>query len=319
MSRAMAGIDVGKGQLDVSVDEGKVRRFANTAAGVGELADWLGEWGEVLAICEATGGYELLLVETLRKAGVPVHIAHPNQAHPNQVRDFARACGRQAKTDRLDAVVLSRYGRMFQPMATLAQDQDRSRLQELLGRREQLVDQRTQEKNRLSQTTSPGARASIQRHIEWLDEEIGELEREYRALLRENAEFSRLLELYCTVPGVGPQTAATLIAWLPELGHWDRKALASLCGVAPWSWDSGQKRGYRATRGGRTRVKRALYLPSLAVSRSKTGLGACYRRLRERGKPGKVALVAIMRKLLLQLNAVARRGTPWQPNYQPAA
>ena len=150
MSRAMAGIDVGKGQLDVSVDQGRVRRFANTAAGVGELAEWLGAWGEVLAICEATGGYELLVVDTLRKAGVSAHVAHSNQ-----VRDFAQACGHQAKTDRLDAVALSRYGRVFQPTATLAQDQDRSRLPELLGRREQLVDQRTQEKNRLSQAASP--------------------------------------------------------------------------------------------------------------------------------------------------------------------
>ena len=144
------------------------------------------------------------------------------------------------------------------------------------------------------------------------------MEREYRGLLGENVEFRRLLELYCSVPGVGPQTAATLIAWLPELGHWDGKALASLCGVAPWSRDSGRKRGYRATRGGRTRIKRALYLPSLALSRSQTALGACYHRLRQHGKPGKVALVAIMRKLLLQLNAVARRGTPWQADYQPA-
>ena len=312
MSRAMAGIDVGKRQLDVSVDQGKVRRFANTPAGVSQLVEWLDAWEQPLAICEATGGYELLLVDTLRQAEMPVHIAHPNQ-----VRDFARACGYQAKTDRLDAVVLSRYGQVFQPPATLAQEADRSRLQELLGRREQLVDQRTQEKNRLSRTGSAGARASLRRHLEWLDAEIAELEREYQALLRENVEFSRQLELYCSVPGVGLQTAATLIAWLPELGHWDGKALASLCGVAPWSRDSGRKRGYRATRGGRTRIKRALYLPSLAVSRSKTGLGACYHRLRERGKPGKVALVAIMRKLLLQLNAVARRGTPWQPDYQP--
>ena len=314
MSRATAGIDVGKGQLDVSVDEGKVRRFANTTAGVAELVQWLGMSGEVLVICEATGGYELLVVDTLGQAGIPVHIAHPNQ-----VRDFARACGYQAKTDRLDAVVLSRYGRVFQPPATLAQDADRSRLPELLGRRDQLVAQRTQEKNRLSQAGRAGARASIQRHIEWLDAEIQALEREYQALLRENVEFSRLLELYCSVPGVGPQTAATLIAWLPELGQWDSKALASLCGVAPWSRDSGQKRGYRATRGGRTRIKRVLYLASLAVSRSKKGLGACYHRLRERGKPGKVALVAIMRKLVQQLNAVARRGTPWQPDYQPVA
>ena len=314
MSRAMAGIDVGKGQLDVSVDGCKARRFANTPAGVAGLAQWLCSWEGPLAICEATGGYELLLVETLRQAGIAVHIAHPNQ-----VRDFARASGYQAKTDRLDAVVLSQYGKVFQPPATLAQSADRSRLQELVGRRDQLVEQRTQEKNRLSQVGRAGARGSIERHIQWLDQEIGALEGEYRKLLGENLEFRRQFELYCSVPGVGIQTAATLIAWLPELGQWDPKALASLCGVAPWSRDSGQKRGYRATRGGRARIKRVLYLASLAVSRSKVGLGACYDRLRQRGKPGKVALVAIMRKLLLQLNAVARRGTPWQPDPHPVA
>ncbi|MDE2960417.1 MAG: transposase, partial [Chloroflexota bacterium] len=168
MSRAMAGIDVGKEQLDVSVDGGKVRRFANTTAGVAELAACLGAYEQPLAICEATGGYETLLVETLRQAGIPVHIAHPNP-----VRDFARACGYQAKTDRLDAVVLSRYGQVFQPPATLAQSADRSRLQELVGRRDQLMGQRTQEKNRLSRVGRSGARGSIERHLQWLDQEIG--------------------------------------------------------------------------------------------------------------------------------------------------
>ena len=124
-----------RGQLDVSVDEGKARRFANTPAGAAELVDWLSAWDRPLAICEATGGYELLVVESLRQGEIPVHIAHLHIAHPNQVRDFARACGYQAKTDGLDAVVLSRYGRVFQPPATLAQDADRVRLQELLGRR----------------------------------------------------------------------------------------------------------------------------------------------------------------------------------------
>ena len=235
-----------------------------------------------LAICEATGGYELEVVEGLRQAGIPVHIAHPNQ-----VRDFARAWVTRPRPTAWTRWCCPGTAGLFQPSATLAQSQDRVRLQELLGRRDQLVEQRTQEKNRLSQTRRSGAGSSIERHIQWLDEEIRELEREYRELLGENVEFSRLLELYCSVPGVGPQTAATLIAWLPELGQWDSKALASLCGLAPWSKDSGQRRGYRATRGGRTRIKRVLYLASLAVCRSKTGLGACYHRLRERGQAGK--------------------------------
>ncbi|CAI8012942.1 Pilin gene-inverting protein [Geodia barretti] len=168
MSRAMAGIDVGKGELDVSVDGERARRFANTAGGVGELLDWLQPRGEVLAVCEATGGYERLVVAGLREGGVAVPVAHPNR-----VRADARAGGYAAKTDGLDAVVLSRYGEAFQPPATLAQDADRIRLQDLLRRREQLVGQRTQEKNRLARVHNPASQDSIRRHIAWLDEEIG--------------------------------------------------------------------------------------------------------------------------------------------------
>lgn len=312
MSRAMAGIDVGKGELDVSLNGDRPQRFANTAAGIAELVDWLQSQGAVLAVCEATGGYELALVAGLRQGAVPVHIAHPNQ-----VRAFALACGHQAKTDGLDAVVLSRYGELFQPSPTLAQDADRGQLQDLLRRREQLVGQRTQEKNRLSRARNSRAQDSIRRHLEWLDNEIAALDQEYQELLGQNVELAPLAELYRSVPGVGVQTAAALIAWLPELGQCDGKALASLCGVAPWSRDSGQKRGYRATRGGRRPVRRVLYLASLTAIRTADGFGSCYRQLRQRGKPGKVALVAVMRKLLLQLNAVARRGTPWTPQFQP--
>ena len=147
-----------------------------------------------------------------------------------------------------------------------------------------------------------------------LDDQYRELHQE---LLEQNVEFRRQVEAYRSVPGVGVQTAAALVAWLPELGRCDGKALASRCGVAPWSRDSGQKRGYRSTRGGRRPVRRVLYLASMASIRSTQGLGDFYRQLRQRGKPGKVALVAVMRKLMLQLNAVARRGTPWTAQFQP--
>ena len=215
-------------------------------------------------------------------------------------------------------MVLSRYGQVFQPAPTLAQEADRGQLQDLLRRREQLVGQRTQEKNRLSRVHNPAAQDSVRRHIAWLDQEIGMLDDQYRELhqelLEQNVEFRRQVEAYRSVPGVGVQTAAALVAWLPELGRCDGKALASRCGVAPWSRDSGQKRGYRSTRGGRRPVRRVLYLASMASIRSTQGLGDFYRQLRQRGK---VALVAVMRKLLLQLNAVARRGTPWTAQFQP--
>ena len=274
MNQSTAGIDVGKRELDVSVDGDRARRFANTAAGVAELVGWLGSQGPLLAVCEATGGYEGLVVQALRQVGVPVHIAHPNQ-----VRAFARACGYQAKTDGLDAMVLSRYGQVFQPAPTLAQEADRGQLQDLLRRREQLVGQRTQEKNRLSRVHNPAAQDSVRRHIAWLDQEIGMLDDQYQELhqelhqelLEQNVEFRRQVEVYRSVPGVGVQTAAALVAWLPELGRCDGKALAARCGVAPWSRDSGQKRGYRSTRGGRRPVRRVLYLASMASIRSTHG------------------------------------------------
>ena len=285
MNQSTAGIDVGKRELDVSVDEDRARRFANTAAGVAELVGWLGSQGPLLAVCEATGGYEALVVQALRQVGVPVHIAHPNQ-----VRAFARACGYQAKTDGLDAMVLSRYGQVFQPAPTLAQEADRGQLQDLRRRREQLVGQRTQEKNRLSRVHNPAAQDSVRRHIAWLDQEIGMLDDQYRELhqelLEQNVEFRRQVEAYRSVPGVGVQTAAALVAWLPELGRCDGKALAARCGVAPWSRDSGQKRGYRSTRGGRRPVRRVLYLACMASIRSTQGLGDFYRQLRQRGIAG---------------------------------
>ena len=154
---------------------------------------------------------------------------------------------------------------------------------------------------------------STRRHIAWLEKEIARLEKEYQVVLQDNATLAARAALYRTVPGIGPLTAATLVAHLPELGHWDSKALTSLVGLAPWSRDSGKKRGHRAIRGGRGLVRRALYMCAWAVIRHDSEMRRFYDRLRQRGKPGNVAVVAVMHKILLQLNAVARRGTPWVP------
>lgn len=311
----LAGIDVGKASLEVWVDSGPVRRFDNTREGITILAQWLGDQGVVLAVCEPTGGYERQLASGLREAGLGVHLAHPNR-----VRAFARACGYEAKTDVLDAQVLCRFGQAFaleqSPQGEI--EPERAELRELLRRRRQLVDQRVQEMNRLDKGLSEAARASTQRHIDWLSKEIARLDREYRSVLNSSREMSERAKLYRSVRGVGGLTAAVLVADLPELGQGEAKGLASLVGLAPWSRDSGRQRGYRAIRGGRGSVRRALYLAALSVIRRKdTAIGRFYRHLRQRGKPGKVAMVAVMRKLLLQLHAVARRGTPWVENYAP--
>ena len=304
----VAGIDVSKATLDVSVSEGPVVHFENSATGIRRLLRHMERIGVTKAVCESTGGYERLVVGKLRETAINVQVAHPLR-----VRAFARACGYEAKTDPLDAQVLSRYGVVFSESDTAQPelDPDREELRQLLSRRRQLVEQRVRERNRLDKGVSTSVGKSTRRHVRWLDREIERLDGEYKELLNHNAGLSETADLYQTVPGVGQLTAATLVAYLPELGQWDGKALTSLAGLAPWSRDSGQKRGNRSIRGGRGMVRRALYICAWASLRRDGDLRDFYQRLRGRGKPGKVAVIAVARKLLMQLNAVARRGTPW--------
>ena len=249
-----------------------------------------------------------MTVSRLRKAEIGVRVANPSR-----VRAFARACGYEAKTDPRDAQVLSRYGQVFPEPDTPGTEPEREELQDLLRRRCQIVEQRVQEVNRLDKGASAGVAESTKRHIAWLEAEIAQLEKEYQEALQGSARLAQRAALYRTVPGVGPLTEATLVAFLPELGRWDSKALTSMVGLAPWSRDSGRKRGQRRTRGGRGVVRKALYLCACSVIQVEGELRLFYQNLRQRGKPGNVALVAVMRRLLLQLNALARRGTPWVP------
>ena len=304
----VAGIDVSKATLDVSVSEGPVIHFENSTTGIRRLLKHMEREGVTKAVCESTGGYERLMVSKLRETTINVQVAHPTR-----VRAFARACGIEAKTDPLDAQVLSRYGLIFSDSDTARPDSEpeREELRQLLSRRRQLMADRVRELNRLDKGLSTSAEKSTRRHLRWLDREIERMDKEYKKLLKHSASLSDTAELYQTVPGVGPLTAATLIAYLPELGRWDGRVLTSLVGLAPWSRDSGKKRGNRSIRGGRGTVRRALYICAWVVLRIDGDLRDFYQRLRERGKPGKVAVIAVARKLLLQLNAVARRGTPW--------
>ena len=308
--RVVVGVDVGKASLDVSVSEGSVVRFDNTKVDITRLLKYLESHNATLVVCEATGGYERALVSRLRKADVAVHVAHPTR-----VRAFAKACGYEAKTDPRDAQVLSRYGQVF-PDAKVPVDEfdpERQQLRDLLNRRRHLVAQRVQEKGRLDKGTISITTRSVRRHIAWLEKEIDRLDTEYQAVLEESTLLAERAALYRSVPGIGPLTAAILIAFLPELGHRDSRSLTSLVGLAPWSRDSGSKRGKRSIRGGRSTVRSALYLCAWSVIRHDTEMRRFYDRLRKRGKAGNVSVVAVMRKLLLHLNAVARRGTPWVP------
>lgn len=308
--KQVAGIDVGKYILDVSVNGQKLQRCENTADGIQRLIKYLQETPVDLVVCEATGGYERELVNALQAVSIPVHVAHPNK-----VRAYAKALGQLAKTDRLDAEVLRTYGEHLELPAQAQQDAQTLQLRELLRRRQQLVGIRSEEKNRLEHRTDSLKSESISRHITWLDEEIKVVEQAYREHLAQTERLARQASLYQSVRGIGELTAVTLLSELPELGQLSGPALTSLVGLAPWSQDSGKQRGYRAIRGGRASVRKALYMAALSAIRYDSGIKTFYQRLRKRGKPGKVALVAVMRKLLLMLNAVEKRGTPWVEKY----
>ncbi len=304
----LAGIDVGKLNLDVSIGGDKTVVFSNTAEGIDALTMALHEAGVTRIVCEPTGGYEREMVRALRTSRLQVQIAHPNK-----VRAFAQACGILAKTDRIDAQVLYRYGETFDDQASIPLGDKPLKLRDILRRRQQLMSTRTQELNRLEKHPGAVARASCERHLVWLEAEIAELDQALKTQLGE-PELKHQAGLYSSVKGVGLITAATLIAELPELGRFDGKSLTALAGLAPWSRDSGKQRGYRAIRGGRASVRKALYMAAISAIRTNGAMRSFYLRLRHRGKAGKVALVAVMRKMLLLLNAIAHRGTPWVEN-----
>ena len=220
--KVVAGIDVGKASLEVSAAAGPTRSFDNNADGISGLRQSLASQGVTLMVCEASGGYERQLLDALLAAEMAVHLAHPNKT-----RGFARACGHEAKTDQLDAQMLARYGQVFELPRVLAQDRQREELRDLLRRREQLVRQRTQERNRLDKGFSDKVRVSTERHIGWLNAEIDSLDAEYREALRNSAELSQQAALYRSVPGIGEQTAAILAACMPELGSCQGKAVTA--------------------------------------------------------------------------------------------
>lgn len=309
----LVGVDVGKYQLDVFIDGvNQGGEFGNEGQGIEQLLTLINDLedqghGIEQVICEATGGYERALCQALMAAGYPLHIAHANK-----VRAFATAQGILAKTDRLDARVLATYGRVFTPPARVLADPARLRLRALLQRRRQLLSTRTREHNRLETADSVPLQESLVRHIQWLSDELSQLDRAWQQALAEQDTLAQPVALYESVRGIGQLTAATLVAELPELGQLEHKSLTALAGLAPFSKDSGRQRGYRRIRGGRPVVRTCLYMAALSATRYNPELRAFYQRLRARGKPGKVALVAVMRKLLIILNSIARRQTPWQ-------
>lgn len=301
------GVDVAKATLEVFCAELSLApQVPNTPAGIRSLCQALRKQrAKVLVICEATGGLEAALVAALPRAGVAVSVLNPRRA-----RDFARATGQLAKTDRIDARLLAQFGRQLQPEPTPAPDPHLQELVVLVGRREELVQMRSAEQNRLHASVHATVRASLQRSIERLGEEIARLEGLMDTLCRRQPKLAQKLAALRAVEGVGPVCATTLLATVPELGTLSDGQCAALLGVAPLNCDSGQWRGRRRIYGGRAFARRVLYMAALTASRSNPLLAAFYQRLIAAGKPPKVALVAVMRKLLLHLNRVLRAPAP---------
>ena len=302
------GIDVSKACLDIWALPGdKAWRCDYTDAVLPQLVQALTALQPARIIVEATGGLETVLISELGAAGLPVAVVNPRQ-----VRDFAKATGRLAKTDRLDARVLAQFGAALRPPARPLPDAAQRGLQALVTRRRQLITMQTQERNRQQQASSEPALAQIDELLTLLGRQVAQLDREIAALLQDNAGWRGRVQLLRSIPGVGPVLVATLIAQLPELGQANHKEIAALAGVAPYNRDSGQWRGQRSVWGGRRQLRAVLYMATLVATRHNPVLRACYERLLAAGKAKKVALTACMRKLLTICNAIVKSNTPWQ-------
>lgn len=304
------GVDVSKERLDVAFRPAGSRRcwFPNDPDGIDGLVSRLAQERPALVVLEASGGYERPAAAALAASGLAVAVVNPRQA-----RDFAKATGRLAKTDTLDAESLARFAEAVKPEPRILPGKEILLLKEILDRRRQLLSMLVAENNRLSATASEPVRRRIRAHVRWLEKELSRTDRDLEEAIEASPTWRENEALLRSVPGVGPVLARTLLAELPELGTLTHKRLSALVGVAPFNFDSGTLRGRRMVWGGRSRVRATLYMAALVASRHNPAVRAFYERLVAAGKPKKVALVACMRKLLSILNAVLRDRIPWRP------
>jgi transposase len=301
------GIDVAKEKLDIAVlGEKKASQVGNDETGITKLIKKMKMLKPTLIVVEATGGYQRVVALGLYEAGLPVAVVNPSR-----VRQYARASGLLAKTDKLDAFNLAEFGKQMKPRKYEAKSESERHVSALLVRRRQLEEMLKAEKSRL-RTVPTAMRPSIERMIEVLKGEIKQLEKELDKFMKENEEWQAQEQILTSAKGVGRVTAATLLAELPELGKLDRKKIAALVGLAPMNADSGKKRGYRKTKGGRMEVRNVLYMSTLVATRYNPLIQVQYQQLLKRGKVKKVALTACMRKFLTILNAMMRDKVPFR-------
>jgi transposase len=307
MTTTVAGIDAGKAKFDVALaGNGRVREWANDEPGRYALSRWLVEAEVGLVVVEASGGIERALVGDLVEQGLAVAVVNPTR-----VRSFARAEGQLAKTDRIDAQVIARFGATMKPKAKAIRDQAQLELGQWVTRRRQLVQMVTAEKNR-TETVLGAIKSQIEAHIAWMRAEIETLEDQINQAIQDDPVWHATAQRLQSTPGVGPITAATLVAELPELGQLNRQKIAALVGLAPFNRDSGKQRGKRRIFGGRASVRTVLYMAALSAIKCNPVIKAFYQRLLDKGKVKKVAITACMRKLLVILNTMVKTGQDWR-------
>jgi transposase len=302
------GIDVSKGTLDLCIEPaGETLHVDYDDKGISQVVKRLVEVSPTLIVMEATGGLEMRLAGELSAKSLPVAIINPRQA-----RDFAKATGQLAKTDSVDAAILAAFARAIRPAVRPIKDAETRALDDLVTRRRQLVDMRVQEILRLG-TASKVQKKSLTAHITWLNKRITALDEEMTKRLRASSVWKSKDDLLCGIPGVGDVTSLTMLAKCPELGQLNRREIAALTGVAPLAKDSGKHRGKRFVWGGRADVRAVLYMATISAMRFNSRIKAFADRLTLAGKPGKVVIVACMRKLLTIMNAMIKNNMPWNP------
>ncbi|WP_045233726.1 IS110 family transposase [Deinococcus pimensis] len=307
-SKTFIGVDVSKHRLDFAVrPTGEIDAEANNPDGVLRLAQRLAELRPDLVVVEATGGYEQSLVIALAELHLPIVVANPRQ-----VRDFAKATGQLAKNDTLDAMLLAQYAEAVRPCVRGLPDAHLRALRDVVNRRRQVVEMLVAEGNRLRETCDSAVRQDIQAHLEYLKQRCRTLEQELLDRVEADPLWHQRCDVLISVPGVGQVIAVTLLADLPELGQLTGKQITALVGLAPYSYDSGKRQGRRFIWGGRSAVRRALFMAAMSGIRWNPVLRVFYERLVARGKPKMVAIVACMRKLLIVLNAMIRTSSPWR-------
>ena len=307
-SKVFVGVDVSKDSLDVAVCPGdKLWQVDNNREGHEELVKGLKGVAPVLVVLEATGGLEIPVASVLAADGLMVAVVNPRQ-----VRDFAKATGRLAKTDRIDAQVLARFAEAVRPEVRLLKSEEEQELAALVARRGQVVQMLVAEKNRLGRTSSKAVRKELKAHIAWLERRLKDTDKNIESAIKDSPVWRVRDDLLRSVPGVGRATSSILLAGVPELGRLNRRQVAALVGVAPLNRDSGLMKGRRSVWGGRAEVRATLYMAALSAVRCNPVIRAFYKRLRESGKKPKVAITACMRKLLVTLNAMVRNGEAWR-------